>query len=248
MDSTHDRNAKSVGQIATRPDARGIVAFPWVTGIFVVVVLLAWVLVAVQQGLAGAEGGFRGALLHGPSDALLLRDGALDGATLAAGEWWRLLTSQALHVKLGHLLPNAVGLAIVGAALERRIGWWRLLVIAVVGGTIGQLASALAYPTLISSGASQAALALVAALGVVAVRQWLRRDARQDIFGWISLVGAALYLCISLALDLSAAHTIKAGHSAAFVAGALLAVALGFSRASRVQSARQSFVCWYPSL
>ncbi|HEX8036712.1 MAG TPA: rhomboid family intramembrane serine protease [Ktedonobacterales bacterium] len=238
MDSTHERYAKPTGQIATRPDARGIVAFPWVTGIFVAVVLLAWVLVAVQQGLAGADGGLRSALLHGPSDALLLHDGALDGATLARGEWWRLLTSQELHVKLGHMLLNAVGLAIVGAALERRIGSWRLLVIAVLGGVTGQLASALAYPTLVSSGASQAALALVAALGVIAVRQWLRRDARLDISDWIGIAVAALYLCISLALDLSAAHTIKAGHSAAFVAGALLAVALGFSKPSRVQIAQ----------
>ncbi|MGZ3598603.1 MAG: rhomboid family intramembrane serine protease [Ktedonobacterales bacterium] len=238
MDFVHDRDAKPAGQVAIRPSARGIVAFPWVTGIFVVVVLLAWVLVAVQQGFAGAEGGFRVALLHGPSDALLIRDGALDGATLANGEWWRLLTSQALHVKLGHLLLNAVGLAIIGTALEHRIGWWRLLVIVVVGGVVGQVASALAYPTLVSSGASQAALALVAALGVVAVRQWLRRDTRLDISGWIGLAVAALYLCISLALDLSAAHTIKAGHSAAFIMGAVLAVALGFFIPSRVQSAR----------
>jgi membrane associated rhomboid family serine protease len=134
VDSAQQRYAKPAGQIATRFDARRIVTFPWVTGICVVVVLLAWVLVALQQGLSGADGGFRSALLHGPSsDAVLLRDGALDGATLAAGEWWRLLTSQALHVKLAHLLLNAVGLAIVGTALERRIGWWRLLVIAVVG-------------------------------------------------------------------------------------------------------------------
>ncbi len=230
--------AKPAVQVATRLGARSVAPFPWVTGIFVAVVLLAWVLVAAQQGLAGAAGGWRYALLHGPSDALLLRDGALDGATLAAGEWWRLLSSQALHVKLGHMLLNAVGLAIIGTALERRIGSWRLLIIAVVGGVIGQLASVLAYPTLVSSGASQAALALAAALGVVVVRQRLRREARLDIFGWIGTAGAVLYVCISLALDISAAHTIKAGHSAAFVMGVLLAVALGLPMFSRAQSAR----------
>lgn len=238
MDSTNGGHATSARQIATRSDVRVIVAFPWVTGICVVVILLAWVLVAVQQGLAGADGGFRSALLHGPSDVLLLRDGALDGATLASGEWWRLLTSQVLHVKLGHMLLNAVGLAIIGAALERCIGSWRLLAIAVVGGGVGQLASVLAYPTLVSSGASQAALALVAALGTIVVRQWMRRDARQDVSDWIGIVVAALYFCISLALDLSTAHTVKAGHSAAFVAGMLLAVALGQSKLSSVQIAR----------
>ncbi len=230
--------AKSVGQTATRSDVRVAIAFPWVTRIFVAIVLLAWVLVAVQQGLAGAAGGWRQALLHGPSDALLLQDGGLDGATLASGGWWRLLSSQVLHAKLGHMLLNAVGLAIIGATLERRIGSWRLLIIAVVGGVIGQLASVLAYPTLVSSGASQAALALVAALVVVVVRQRLRGEARLDIFGWIGIVAAVLYLCISLALDISAAHTIKAGHSAAFAMGALLAFVLSFPMFSRAQSAR----------
>lgn len=230
--------AKLAGLVATRSGTNEVVSFPWVTRICVVVVLLAWVIVAVQQGLAGVQGGWRYALLHGPSDALLLHDGALDGATLAAGEWWRLLSSQALHAKLGHMLLNAVGLAIIGTALERRIGSWRVLIIAVVGGVIGQLASVLAYPSLVSSGASQTALALAAALGVVVVRQWLRRDTRLDIFGWIGIGGTALYVCISLALDLAAAHTIKVGHSAAFVMGALLAVALAFSIPSRFQVAQ----------
>lgn len=238
MASTYGGHAKLARHIAIGPNSRRAITFPWVTGVLVALILITWMIVAAQQGAIGAPGGFRYALLHSPSDALLLRDGALDGATLAAGEWWRLLSSQALHVKLAHMLLNAVGLAIVGTALERRIGWWRLLSVALAGGAIGQLTSALAYPTLVSSGASQAALALVAALGVDVARQRIRRDACLDISGWIGIVGATLYLCISLALDLSAAHTIKVGHSAAFVAGALLMVALGQSKPSSVQIAR----------
>lgn len=235
MDSRNRGHTHLADRTATRPAAREVAAFPWATGILVAVVLLAWVLVAVRQGLAGATGGVRDTLLRGPSDAVLLRDGALNGATLAAGEWWRLLSSQILHVKLGHMLLNAVGLAFAGTALERRIGSWRLLIIAVVGGICGQLASALAYPALVSSGASQAALALVGALGVVIIWQRWRGDTRQDAPGWIGTAGAALYLCVSLALDLSTAHTVKAGHVAALVVGVLLALALRYSMPAYVR-------------
>jgi rhomboid protease GluP len=217
---------------------REVTAFPWVTGILVAVVLLAWVLVAVQQGLAEAAGGLRHTLLHGPSDAVLLDDGALNGATLAAGEYWRLLSSQLFHAKLGHMLFNALGLAVVGTALERRVGSWWLLIIAVVGGICGQLASVLAYPALVSSGASQTALALVAGFGVVVIWQRWRGDTRQGTPGWIATAGAALYLCVSLALDLSTTHTVKAGHVAAIVAGVLLTLALRYSMPVCVRIAR----------
>lgn len=141
---------------------------------------------------------------------LLMTLGAADGELLVNGQWWRIVTSQFLHVHFLHMLFNAACLGIVGAALERRHGGESLTLVVLVGGSSGQIASVLAYPGLVSSGASQALMALCAAALVLLPRHPVR-------------LFALAVVVIQAALDLYVADRIKAGHGAGFLAGLLLA-------------------------
>jgi rhomboid protease GluP len=67
--------------------------------------------------------------------------GAVDNAQLANGEWWRLLTAQFVHVRPAHMLFNVVALLVIGTAVEQAIGPLSFLLLWVVSGTEGVLAS-----------------------------------------------------------------------------------------------------------
>lgn len=152
-------------------------------------------------------------LLAVQTSKALMTLGAANGDVLSTGEWWRIVTSQFLHVRFPHMLFNAACIAIVGAAIERRWGWWRLALIYLAGGSVGQLASVVAYPGLVSSGASQALMALCAAAFVVPTGRRLR-------------VFVVCIVAVQVALDLYVAQVIKAGHGFGFLGGMLVALAL----------------------
>ncbi len=141
--------------------------------------------------------------------------GAANGELLSSGEWWRIATSQFLHVHFLHMLFNAGCIAVVGAFVEQRHGWWKVALVYFCGGSIGQIASVVAYPELVSSGASQALMALCgASLVMVAER-------RPRLF-------VLAIVAIQVALDIYVAQKIKAGHSFGFLAGLLIGSALMF--------------------
>lgn len=141
----------------------------------------------------------------------LLQFGALNGDLLGAGEWWRVPVSQFLHVHGPHMFFNAVAVLLVGAVAERGMGRGWLATVYLVGGSAGQLASVIVYPALVSSGASQALMALCGAT-VIACR---------NRAAYLLVIPV---LAVQTALDLRAAGTIKAGHGWGFAAGVLMGV------------------------
>lgn len=159
------------------------------------------------------------------SSELLLRVGAVNGELLWAGEWWRILTSQFLHVYFAHLILNMLFLFLLGGMLERELGSLRFALLYLCAGTIGEIASVVVNPTLVSSGASQALMGLAGCAVVVR----LFRPSRLKPVRIIIPLGV---ICIQVAIDLIAAHTIKVGHVAGFCAG----VILGYILASRDKS------------
>ncbi len=64
--------------------------------------------------------------------------GALYAPLMASeDQWWRIFTSQFVHYNLVHLAGNAAVLLVLGSALERRHGAWRVALVwvaAVLGG------------------------------------------------------------------------------------------------------------------
>lgn len=82
-------------------------------------------------------------------------------------EPWRLLASTLLHGDGMHVAMNALVLYVLGAHLERILGWRRHLVLLVVAGLAGAVASALRPEATLSVGASGAIWGLLgAALGI----------------------------------------------------------------------------------
>jgi membrane associated rhomboid family serine protease len=150
----------------------------------------------------------------------LVAFGAFRGDGLGLDTAWRLVVSQWLHVHFEHMAWNAVVIAALGSALARRTSATTMLLIGIGGGSVGQLASAVLTPEAYVSGASQASLALAAAIIVM-------RGPRQPT--WCVAIIATV---VAAALDLRVGGVLKAGHLAGFAAGAIAGAALRWHRSS----------------
>jgi rhomboid protease GluP len=119
----------------------------------VVICVLVYLTTAIDTGLLF---GF-----DGPS---LVRLGSNFGPYTADGDWWRLLTSMFLHLGLIHLAFNMWALASFGPLVERLYGSVTYLVIYMVAGLAGALASISWRPEINSIGASGAIFGILGAL------------------------------------------------------------------------------------
>ena len=99
-----------------------------------------------------------------PTVADLLRWGADFGPLTTQGEWWRLLTGTFVHVGLLHILLNMWVLATAGPLVERMLGNVGFLVMYLVAGLVGSVASLFWNPLLVSAGASGAIFGVYGAL------------------------------------------------------------------------------------
>ncbi len=149
------------------------------------------------------------------NSSLLLQIGAVDGAALSRGEFWRLIASQFLHVHFLHMLFNACAIFVLAHAVERGVGKTALVCTYFIGGTIGQYFSVLFQPGLVSSGASQALMALCGFAVVCA---------RRCGFPPFVFVGTLAIVGVQAGLDIAVSGSIKAGHGFGFVAGALIGI------------------------
>jgi rhomboid protease GluP len=82
------------------------------------------------------------------------RMGADVPSLIRAGEWWRVLAPMALHGSIAHLAMNMIALFGFGTFLERFLGSRRYLVLYVVSGAGGALASLLRPQDVVAVGAS----------------------------------------------------------------------------------------------
>jgi rhomboid protease GluP len=96
---------------------------------------------------------------------VLVRLGAKVTALIAAGEYWRLFTSMFLHIGVMHLAFNGYALVVIGTELESILGWIRFLIVYLLSGLFGSLAS-YAFSPHLSAGASGAVFGLIGALAV----------------------------------------------------------------------------------
>ena len=131
-----------------------------------------------------------------------------------AGEWWRVITSQYLHVYFPHLVFNMAALLLLGAALERTFGSLRFAMLYVLSGSVGQVVGIVAAPTLVSSGASQAVMGVAGATATAFLR-----EGATGVILFVVLLGV---IGIQVGLDIMAAHTVKAGHWSGLSAGVVI--------------------------
>lgn len=121
---------------------------------------------------------------------------AFDGAAVAAGEWWRLLSWPLVHVSRYHLLLDGVAFLMLYAGLEERRAGRRLLLFAAcaAGSLLLPLAIAPQIQQLGLCGLSGVAHGLAA----VSALEMIRHRSQQSL-GWILLGGLLLKAAWELA-------------------------------------------------
>jgi membrane associated rhomboid family serine protease len=95
---------------------------------------------------------------------VLHRTGAVSGADLLDGQWWRLASSCFVHIGGAHLLFNLFALVMVGPLAELLWGRWRLAVIYLVSGVAGSCLAMALKPDSLLAGASGAIWGLLMSL------------------------------------------------------------------------------------
>ena len=93
--------------------------------------------------------------------------GALYGPLVAAGDWWRLITSAFLHYGPFHLAINMYSLYFAGSILEQVIGRWRFALLYLVSGFAGAAGALFWSPNIPTVGASGAIFGVLGALFVL---------------------------------------------------------------------------------
>jgi membrane associated rhomboid family serine protease len=115
------------------------------------------------------------------------------------------------------MLSNAFCLLLVGTAVERRVGFSRLLVLWLVGGSIAMMYGALfvATPWNLGTGSSQAIMAIAGA-GL-----WLALSGVDRSKGLVLPV--AFTIAVAFTIDIVHVHYPKPGHVVGVLVGLLIA-------------------------
>ena len=206
-----DLSALLRGGVAPTPATRWLIAL---NGAMFVLMLL--------QG-----GGF----WHG-SSPVALAWGANFGPATQDGQWWRLASAMFVHFGVLHLGLNLLALWDAGRLLEQLAGGWRVLLLFLLSGVLGNLLSLVVQGNqVVSGGASGAIFGLYGAL-LVMLWQVRHRVERRE-FGWV--FGSILaFASLTLALGWLAPSIDNAAHLGGLVAGALLGCSLAPAPAAGV--------------
>ena len=161
--------------------------------------------------------------LFEPTVGDLIRWGASYAPRTTAGEWWRLLTATFIHIGVVHLLVNMYALAGSGPLVERLFGNGPFLVLYVVAGLAGALASVVVNPMTVSAGASGAIFGVFGALLAFVVR---RRDAIPPAILQRLKKSAFLFVAVNLAFGFAKSGIDNSAHIGVLAAGFLCGLAL----------------------
>jgi rhomboid protease GluP len=150
--------------------------------------------------------------------AVLVAFGANYAPAVAAGEYWRLLTANFLHIGLLHLAVNCYALHALGLEVEALFGHSRFVVLYLLSGITGAVFSFMVTRGL-SAGASTSLFGLFGALVAFfhQQRHFLGALGRQR------LIGLGLTLSVNVLIGLSPGSRIDNwGHLGGLVGGAIL--------------------------
>lgn len=158
--------------------------------------------------------------LNGTEDMRVL---ALFGAKInqliaVEGQVWRLFTAMFLHIGVLHLLFNLYALNALGTLVEGYFGHQRYIVIYLLGGLFGSLAS-YAFSPYPSAGASGAIFGLAGAITIYFLRYRENFGAR----GRAILYNMLVVIGINLVFGLSMPGIDNWGHMGGLVGGAVVA-------------------------
>jgi membrane associated rhomboid family serine protease len=170
-------------------------------------------LVTIYQGGAG---------LDSPGGKVAA-DGALQGAAVYDGDWYRLVTAMFLHAGVLHIAFNMLALYWLGTVVEQALGTWRFLLVYFVSGIAGSAgALLLTGPFAVTVGASGAIFGIMGSLLVL------------EYVATGTFAGQAMALIVlNLALTFTIPNISVGGHLGGLVGGVLATFALVHFRHAR---------------
>lgn len=156
---------------------------------------------------------------------VLYRLGALVPENAFAGEWWRLITANFLHLNLMHLLANMLGLFVLGRFVEVTLGVGKFLAIYAISGVgamfvVAALSLATAAPVFVV-GASGSIMGLLGAMAAIFLRGWQSDRAAiagRQLLWLLALIG------LQVVSDLLIPESSMLGH----VSGVILGFVVGY--------------------
>jgi len=176
--------------------------------------VLTYVLIGINVlvGIGSLLGGGAGA-----DSSSLTDDGGVSQATIADGDYWRLLTAGFLHAGPFHLLTNMLALWILGTMVEPALGKLRFGLVYLVSLLCGSFGALLLSPDSLTVGASGAVFGLMGA--AIAIMRNRGIDPMQS--------GLPFWLGINLLITFTIPERLSVGgHVGGLLGGVLTAVIL----------------------
>jgi membrane associated rhomboid family serine protease len=198
-----------------------------VTRVLIAVNVAMWLLTLLTALVSGAYGPAEvGTLVAGGGNSPLTIWGAVVGlfeygdgtrGGVAAGEYYRLLTSGFLHYGLLHLALNMYALWLLGRECERLLGRWRFLALYLLAGVGGAVAVYCFAPTAFTVGASGSIFGLLGALF------FFFRRMNADVRGLLALLG------LNLVITFLVPNISIMGHLGGLATGAAIGAVLAYA-------------------
>lgn len=106
---------------------------------------------------------------YATSNAAILTFGGLFGALIRvdSSQWWRIISSNFVHIGLEHLLMNGFSLYIVGKIAEQVWSKRDYLILFLLSGIFGGLLTIALAPQVLSAGASSSIFGLFAGVAIM---------------------------------------------------------------------------------
>lgn len=201
---------------------------PFLTYFLIGIIAVIWLLEELAGGSTNTD--------------VLIRFGAMFGpGIIAEGEVWRFFTAMFLHIGLIHLLFNGYALYILGRDMEALYGQDRFLVIYLLSGMFGNLASFfLRGPSELSAGASGAVFGLIG----MSLAFFLFHRKQLGAFGRRQIQSIAQLIVLNLIIG----FTIPAINNAAHLGGLIAGFILGFLLVPRYRPALSDEGNYYADL
>ena len=161
--------------------------------------------------------------LNGGSDnwLTLVYWGAKEGVSISRGEYWRLITPIFMHIGFFHLVSNTIALIIFGPIMEKVLGSYKFLIIYLITGVWGNIASFLSSYA-IGAGASGALFGLA---GSYAAYLYINRGNLGD-WGREALIGLGWIVGINLIFGFTMNGIDNSAHLGGLVSGWVIGILL----------------------
>ena len=158
---------------------------------------------------------------------VLIKFGAKVNEYILMGQWWRLITPVFIHIGLTHIVVNMVTLYFIGMQIEYLFGASRYLLIYLVSGLCGNIASFVFNPDSVSAGAS------TALFGLFGAYLMLGEAFRENVY--IRLMSRQFLALVILNIAFGFFGNIDlAGHLGGLFGGFLIAYVLGVPKVGSV--------------